>query len=112
MKKKINVLIDMIGYGIVELPVDYSLSFYTKSGKDCVLAECHVDGINTAEHSWLCAKNFRLNFSNFDLGKGYTVCFGGIEVDINLYYQSMLNVVADYLALKEGFFYEYFVIQD
>ncbi|TCD05893.1 hypothetical protein EZ449_15650 [Pedobacter frigidisoli] len=111
MRKKITVLIDLIGYGIVELPVEYALSFYTKSGRYRVLAACHIGGIDRAVHSWLCSTDFRLTFSDFDVGKGHTVCFS-VEENINLYYHTMRNVVADYLALKENFFYECFSGQE
>jgi len=107
MKQKISVLIDMMGYGIVELHLGYSFYLCRKSGKDRIVVECNVEDIDTGKHSWLCAKDFGMDFFDFDLDKAYSVCFTGIEVAINLYYQIMLNVLSDRLALKEGFFYDH-----
>ncbi|WP_316846373.1 hypothetical protein [Pedobacter psychrodurus] len=103
MVKKIEVLIDLLGYGIVELPVAYSLIFTGLSPRAYNI-DCHIEQSDTALHSWLCSSDFKLVFSEIGGGKGHMVCFSGEGVNRNVYYQTMLNVVADYIFLKEKFF--------
>jgi hypothetical protein len=100
--KKVEVLIDLLGYGIVELSVVYRLSFTNGSPRACTV-DCHIN-LADSLHTWLCSPDFKLDFSGIDDGRGHIVGFSGKGVDQNVYYQTMLNVVSDYIFLKEGFF--------
>jgi len=101
--KKIEVLIDLLGYGIVELPVVYNLSFTGLSPREYSI-DCHIDQSPSALHSWLYSPDFKLVFSEIGRGNGHMVCFKGEGVNRNVYYETMLNVVSDYIFLKEKFF--------
>jgi hypothetical protein len=101
--KKVEVLIDLLGYGTVELAVGYSLNFTDGFPRTCNV-ECSISLTDPALHGWLYSPDFKLIFSEIGLGKGHMVCFRGEGVDRNVYYQTMLNVVSDYIFLKEKFF--------
>ena len=100
---KVKVYIDLLGYGIVELPVAYRLTF-TDQLPRTYRVECHINSADQVQHSWLFAPDFRLYFSEMDSGKGHVVCFGSDGPNKNVYYQTMLNVVSDYIFIKEKFF--------
>ncbi|MGN8059494.1 hypothetical protein ACTJKN_24655 [Pedobacter sp. 22163] len=100
--KKVEVLIDLLGYGIVQLPVAYSLSCTDLSPRAYSI-ECHIDQSDSALHSWLYSSDFKLIFSEIEDGVGHVVCFNGEALSRNIYYQTMLNVVSDYIFLKEKF---------
>lgn len=100
--KQVEVLIDLLGYGIVALPVAYHLSFINGAPRTCTV-DCHIN-LTDSPHTWLCSSDFKLVFSEIDGGRGHVVCFNGDGINQNVYYQTMLNVVSDYIFLKEQFF--------
>ncbi|RBQ11434.1 hypothetical protein [Pedobacter miscanthi] len=101
--KTVEVLVDLLGYGVVKLAVDYSLGFTGVLPRVCSI-ECHIDQSDQLRHSWLYSTDFKLIFSEIGQGKGHAVCFSGEGLSKNVYYQTMLNVVSDYIFLKEKFF--------
>ncbi|MGN7986274.1 hypothetical protein ACTJKC_02980 [Pedobacter sp. 22226] len=103
MVKKVEVRIDLLGYGIVELSVSYSLKFSALPSRAYNI-DCHIGQLDADLHSWLYAPDFKLVFSEIENGVGHIVCFSGAGLNRNVYYQTMLNVVSDYIFLKEKFF--------
>ena len=101
--KNVEVFVDLLGYGTVILTVDYSLAFADASPRSCTVA-CRISLIDRELHGWLYSPDFKLIFSEIGLGKGHMVCFSGEGINKNVYYQTMLNVVSDYIFLKEKFF--------
>ncbi|MNK64417.1 hypothetical protein D3C87_836580 [compost metagenome] len=101
--KNINVLIDLLGYGIVELPVTYRLNFEDSKPRVCHVA-CEVSLPDVAAHTWLYSPDFKMVFAEIDGGMGHVVTFSGEGLNKNVYYQTMVNVVSDYIFLKEKFF--------
>jgi len=101
--KNVEVLVDLLGYGTVVLTVDYSLDFTDTSPRTCTVA-CRISLIDQELHGWLYSPDFKAVFSEIGLGKGHMVCFSGEGINKNVYYQTMLNVVSDYIFLKEKFF--------
>jgi len=101
--KRIEVLIDLLGYGIVALPVAYSLNFTDVLPRICNI-ECHIEPLDAALHSWLHSPDFKLVFSEIGNGKGHMVSFSGKGINKNVYYQTMLNVVSDYILIREKIF--------
>ena len=99
----INVLIDLLGYGIVELPVAYRLKFEDTSPRVCEVA-CHISLPDPESHTWLYSPDFNMVFAEIDGGIGHVVSFSGAGLNKNVYYQTMVNVVSDYIFLKEKFF--------
>jgi len=65
---------------------------------------CYIDQSDSVLHSWLYSPDFRLVFSEIENGVGHVVCFNVEGQSRNIYYQTMLNVVSDYIFLKEKFF--------
>jgi len=99
--KNVEVLIDLLGYGIVELSVAYSLNF--NDVLPCTYSiECHTEPVDSARHTWLYSRDFKMIFSKIEPSVGYTVCFNEEKSNKNIYYQTMLNVVSDYILLKEN----------
>ncbi|WP_316828532.1 hypothetical protein [Pedobacter miscanthi] len=101
--KKVDVLIDLLGYGIVELSVAYSLKFTGLSPRAYDI-DCHIDQLDPGLHGWLYSPDFKLVFSEIETEIGHVVCFSGAGLNKNVYYQTMLNVVSDYIFLKEKLF--------
>ena len=104
MIKKVEVLIDLFGYGILNLSVDYHLSCVSDlPGVYCT--ECHIHSYNHNEHSWLCTPDFKFFVSEIESGSGHVIHFNtdGLRCK-NPYYQTMLNVVSDYIFMRERFF--------
>ncbi|WP_293304264.1 hypothetical protein [Pedobacter sp. UBA5917] len=101
--KTVAVLVDLLGYGVVELTVNYSLGFTCVQPGVCNI-ECHIGQNDQVMHSWLYSPDFKLVFSEIGQGKGHAVCFSGEGLNKNVYYQTMLNVVSDYIFLKEKVF--------
>lgn len=102
-EKRVEVLVDLLGYGTVELTVDYRLSFMDGFPRSYSV-ECRISLIDQALHSWLYSPDFKLFFSEIGVGNGHMVSFSGEGLNKNVYYQTMLNVVSDYIFLKEKFF--------
>lgn len=101
-EKRIVVLVDLLSYGIVELPIVYSLDFYGPDLGGCIV-ECRIELSNPSQHNWLCNNHFTIFFSKTTDCCGYVMSFEKMTTN-NLYYHNMLNVISDYLAFKENFF--------
>lgn len=101
--KNVNILIDLLGYGIVELPVAYCLNFEEGSPRFCQV-NCHISLSDTGAHTWLSSPDFEMVFAEIHGGMGHAVTFSGEGLNKNVYYQTMVNVVSDYIFLKEKFF--------
>ncbi|WP_316832074.1 hypothetical protein [Pedobacter aquatilis] len=97
---KANILIELMGFGIIELPVDYTLQFSESLPKKCTV-ECHIGSVDAAFHSWIQSKKFSLIFSEIEIGKGYIVSFICKGLNKNIYYKAMLNGVSDYIFNKD-----------
>lgn len=101
-EKRIVVLVDLLSYGIVALPIVYSLGFDKHDVKSCKV-DCYVELSSVNEHNWLIHSNFVFFCTENPKGNGYVVSFEE-GVNKNIYYHNMLNVVSDYLVFKEDFF--------
>ncbi|WP_029278775.1 hypothetical protein [Pedobacter borealis] len=97
-EKRIVVLVDLSSYGIVELPIAYSLGFYEQDVRSCKV-DCYIEFANINKHNWLSHSHFVFFFTENSNGNGYVVSFQG-EANKNIYYHNMLDVVSDYLVFK------------
>ncbi len=102
--EKTQVLVDLFSYGIVELKIAYCLEFFSLPTRACNI-ECHIFHFDAAWHSWLYSPDFKFVFAEVEGGTGHAVCFASAGPKKNIYYQIMLNVVADYIFLKEKIFH-------
>jgi hypothetical protein len=100
-EKRVVVWIDLLSYGIVALPIVYNLYFHEQELRHCKVM-CSIEAAHICRHSWLCRSDFTFVFEEISNGTGYVISF---EEDLrnNLYYDMMLNVVADYIVFKEDF---------
>ncbi|WP_293743010.1 hypothetical protein [uncultured Pedobacter sp.] len=102
--EKTQVLVDLFSYGIIELKIAYCLEFFSLPTRACNI-ECHIFHFDAAWHSWLYSPDFKFVFAEVERGTGHAVCFASAGPKKNMYYQIMLNVVADYIFLKEKIFH-------
>ncbi|UKT65965.1 hypothetical protein [Pedobacter mucosus] len=99
-KKTVNVLIDLLGFGIVNLPIHYALEF-NKLQPATLLVNCRIGLNDSSGQPWIHSTLFGLVFSRLEHGQGYVVTFTGLGVNKNIYYTAMLDVVSDYFFLKD-----------
>lgn len=97
--EKIQVLVDLFGYGIVELKVAYCLEFFSLPTRAYSI-ECHIVNFDATRYSWLYSPDLKFVFFEIEGGAGHAICFGGAGPKKNIYYQTTLNVIADYIFSK------------
>ena len=101
-EKRIVVLVDLLCYGIVELPIVYHIDFHESDVKSFKV-NCYIELPDMNEHNWLIQSNFAFFFTANPKGNGYVLSFEN-DLNKNIYYHNMLNVFSDYLVFKEDFF--------
>ncbi|WP_316847193.1 hypothetical protein [Pedobacter psychrodurus] len=100
MIKKINVLVDLPDFGIIDLPLAYTLG--VESGKpDVYLANCKVLLHHKKLPSWLHTPTFSITYTKSADESGYMVSICADKGTTNLYHETMLNIVSSYIKRKE-----------
>ncbi len=100
MKKSINVLVDLFGQSIIELPVTYTISTDEARPTEAMVI-CKITLADEDVPGWLYSRNFSFFFSQTDNANGSTLSICRAAGKQNVYYEQMLNVVSDYIWLKE-----------
>jgi hypothetical protein len=100
MIKKINVLVDLPDFGIVDLPLAYTLG--VESGKpDVYLANCKILLHNKKLPSWLHTPIFSIAYTKAADESGYMVSVCADKGTTNHYHEMMLSIVSSYIKRKE-----------
>ncbi|MNI40672.1 hypothetical protein D3C87_489350 [compost metagenome] len=100
MKKSINVLVDLFGQSIIELPVTYTISTDEARPAEAMVS-CKITLADDDIPGWLYSRNFSFFFSQTNSAKASTLSVCRAAGKQNVYYEQMLNVVSDYIWLKE-----------
>jgi len=98
MKKKINVLIDFFGEGILNLPVIYKVTTKTKQQENR-LVHCFIDLPIEKSTGWLTAAHFSYSVKQ-DCNR-LTISFNRFKGQQNVQYELMMNTVSEYINLRE-----------
>jgi len=100
MTKKINVLIDLPDFGIVDLPLAYTLA--TETNRPGVyLANCKVLLKAKKLPGWLHSPIFSIAYTKAADESGYMVSVCTDNTATNHYHETMLNIVSSYIKRKE-----------
>ncbi|WP_131531104.1 hypothetical protein [Pedobacter psychrodurus] len=100
MLKMINVLVDLPDFGVIELPLVYTMSI--EEGKIGVwLVNCKV--VLSAENlpEWLSTTTFSIVYTQAEAENANIVSVNTDNGTTNRYHEIMLSIVSSYIKLKE-----------
>ncbi|KQS36069.1 hypothetical protein ASG14_11580 [Pedobacter sp. Leaf194] len=101
MEKRITVLIDLFGEGIVHLPVVYRTKIDDRQPA-IPLRYCTIDLPQRNLPGWLYSSAFSYSVSSNQLNNAKAFHFTRAEGKKNLYYEIMLSVISEYIELVES----------
>lgn len=100
MNKSVNVSVDLFGEGIIDLPITYSIG--TDEAKpDAIALNCSIDCSAANSPGWLYGKHFKFLFSRTSNNDAVIININRKAGKKNVYYELMLNVVFEYIWLRE-----------
>lgn len=100
MKKDINVFVDLFGEGIIDLPITYTISA-DKAKTDLITLSCSIEPVDDSLPGWLYVNHFEFIFSRTSNDDAVIVSVSHSAEKKNVYYELMLNVVFEYIWLRE-----------
>jgi hypothetical protein len=101
MVETINVLVDLAGLGIVDLPISYTLR-NDDDQPHIYLADCKIllSGKNLPE--WLLTTAFTITYTPTTDENVSMISLCSHHDNTNRYYEMMLSIVSSYIQIKEA----------